>query len=291
MGRDRHGECSERPGLCRRAGGAIGGGVAACVAEREFSATAGSIVYLDLFSRLVVGTTPEVSSILQTPEARIALVRRDSSGEIQLWAGDGAGGGQWLGTRFKTVLDESGSADWQRCTIREDFGARTWDFYVNSVMLAANLTFAEDAPANLSGFSVIGHALAPTGLDEFLAAYDNPLFVDTDNDGMEDEWETAHGLNPALNDRDGDADADGLSNIIEYILGTEPDSADSDDDGMPDEWERRHGMNPTSNDAADDPDQDGVSNLIEFWQGRNPTKGAVADTTGAVNLRLYQPNR
>jgi hypothetical protein len=128
-------------------------------------------------------------------------------------------------------------------------------------------------------------------VDEFLAAYDNPLFIDADNDGMEDAWETARGLNPAINDREGDADADGLTNITEYVLGTDPGSTDSDGDGMPDSWETRYGFDPAADDAGDDPDLDGVGNLIEFQQGRNPTKGAVADLTGAVNLRLYQPGR
>ncbi len=261
------------------------------VMERALTATAGSVVYLDIFTRPVAGSTPEAASLIQTAEARVALVRRDGMGEINLEAGDGVGGRAWQATGYMTTLDATGAADWQRYTIREDFGARTWDFYTGGVMLAANLAFAGDAPAGLSGFRVNGHTAAPVALDEFLAAYDNPLFIDADNDGMEDAWETAHGLNPAVNDRDGDADADGLTNITEYVLGTNPGSTDSDGDGMPDGWETQYGFDPAANDAGDDSDHDGVGNLIEFLQGRNPSKGAVADLTGAVNLRLYQPGR
>ena len=261
------------------------------VMERALAATAGSVVYLDFYTRPVAGSTPESASLIQTAEARVALVRRDGMGEIHLEAGDGTGGRSWQATGFMTALDATGTADWQHFTIREDFAARTWDFYAGGVMLAANLAFAGDAPAGLSGFSVTGHTLTPTAVDEFLAAYDNPLFIDADNDGMEDAWETARGLNPAINDREGDADADGLTNITEYVLGTDPGSTDSDGDGMPDNWETRYGFDPAADDAGDDPDLDGVGNLIEFQQGRNPTKGAVADLTGAVNLRLYQPGR
>ena len=46
---------------------------------------------------------------------------------------------------------------------------------------------------------------------------------DTDNDGMPDGWEHQFGLNPLLNDASGNLDNDGASNIIEYVLGTDPD--------------------------------------------------------------------
>jgi hypothetical protein len=261
------------------------------VVQRNLTATAGSVVYLDFFFRPVADSTLEAASLIRTAEARIALVRRGDAGEIHLGMGDGTGGSQWLATGFMTALDASGAADWQHYTIREDFSARTWDFYAGGVMLAANLAFVADVPAELSDFSLTGHATVSASLDEFLAAYDNPLFTDADNDGMEDAWETVHGLNPSGNDREGDADADGLTNITEYVLGTDPASTDSDGDGMPDSWETRYGFDPVADDAAADPDGDGVGNLIEFLQGRNPVKGAVPDLTGAVNLRLFQPGR
>ena len=46
---------------------------------------------------------------------------------------------------------------------------------------------------------------------------------DTDGDGIPDEWETAYGLNPNSNaDRDLDSDGDGMSNLAEYMAGTNP---------------------------------------------------------------------
>lgn len=50
---------------------------------------------------------------------------------------------------------------------------------------------------------------------------------DSDNDGMPDAWETLHGLNVGTNDANGDADGDGLSNLNEYLLGTDPKSGTS----------------------------------------------------------------
>ncbi len=40
---------------------------------------------------------------------------------------------------------------------------------------------------------------------------------DTDNDGMADLWEIANGLNPNVDDSNGDADGDGYTNIEEFI--------------------------------------------------------------------------
>ena len=39
---------------------------------------------------------------------------------------------------------------------------------------------------------------------------------------MPDAWEIAHGLNPTLNDANLDPDHDGMTNLQEYIAGTDP---------------------------------------------------------------------
>ena len=46
---------------------------------------------------------------------------------------------------------------------------------------------------------------------------------DDDNDGMPDAWEKAYlGLDPLVDDADGDVDRDGVSNLDEYLAGSEP---------------------------------------------------------------------
>jgi hypothetical protein len=59
-----------------------------------------------------------------------------------------------------------------------------------------------------------------------------PICVDWDGDGLPDDWEIAHGLNPGFNDTNLDSDGDGLTNWEEYLRGTDPLNPDTDGDGI-----------------------------------------------------------
>ncbi|MGA1794649.1 MAG: DUF2341 domain-containing protein [bacterium] len=65
-----------------------------------------------------------------------------------------------------------------------------------------------------------------------------PICVDWDGDGMPDDWELSHGLDPLVNDAMLDPDGDGLTNLEEYRRGTDPFNPDSDGDGIPDGGDR-----------------------------------------------------
>jgi hypothetical protein len=50
-----------------------------------------------------------------------------------------------------------------------------------------------------------------------------PAPADSDHDGMPDEWETAHGLNPKdASDAQADPDKDGYTNLEEYFNRSDP---------------------------------------------------------------------
>lgn len=103
----------------------------------------------------------------------------------------------------------------------------------------------------------------------------DPTVADTDGDGMPDGWEMINGLNP-LNPADaaGDPDADGLSNLNEYLWGANPNSRDSDSDGLSDGTEvLLHKTHP----ARADTDGDGLDDNAEIALGSNPS---VADSRG-----------
>lgn len=116
----------------------------------------------------------------------------------------------------------------------------------------ATVTFVLDpAISNLSGIRVIGTegGVASGG---FLGVTELEVYqrLDSEPDGMDDEWERQHGLVAGANDAAGDPDGDSLSNVQEFTSGTDPQKADTDDDGLNDglEIHTRH-TNPLSPDT------------------------------------------
>lgn len=104
--------------------------------------------------------------------------------------------------------------------------------------------------------------------------------VDSDGDGLPDFWEqrivdadpgdTVAGIHQVL--PGGDFDGDGLTNLSEYLYGTDPavsNAGDSDGDGLPDLWELSN-FGGLALGGFDDPDADGITNLAEQLGGTDP---------------------
>ncbi len=100
------------------------------------------------------------------------------------------------------------------------------------------------------------------------------LEVDTDGDTIPDIIEIMFSFLDPSDPSDGeeDRDNDGLSNALEYSIGSDMTVKDTDEDGMPDGWEYQYGLDPTDRaDAMMDLDGDGVTNLDEWKGGSDPT--------------------
>jgi hypothetical protein len=108
------------------------------------------------------------------------------------------------------------------------------------------------------------------GTNYTVVEFESTGFVDTDADGLPDDWELWY-FGDLSQGPDDDYDTDGLTNLEEYLAGTDPTNSDTDTDGMPDGWEVQYGLNPLDPaDAAQDIDGDGLTNLQEYQVGTDP---------------------
>lgn len=90
--------------------------------------------------------------------------------------------------------------------------------------------------------------------------------TDMDGDNLPDEWETYY-FGDLSRDGSGDYDTDGLTDLQEYNLGTNPDNTDTDGDGLEDGEEvGTHGTDP----ADPNTDSDRFIDGVEIAQGTDP---------------------
>ncbi len=118
----------------------------------------------------------------------------------------------------------------------------------------------------IAGWTHYGNKLYLLGLDQ-----------DDDGDGMPNDWETFHALDPTdPSDALLDSDGDWIINRTEFFLGSAPTPSgfrvalDVDGDGLPDAWERSVFSTLAKSPDLDD-DQDGLSNWEEWVMGTDPT--------------------
>ena len=201
------------------------GGTAAIVQQGFLVSSSPSVIFIDLYAKPVAASAAANSSIIQTESAQIGFQLSGGQGEVYVF--DGVGSNTWDATGvFFPINGSNQASSWLRLTIRADYTNKKWDLYVNGVLADYDLAFLSNSETFFRKLALNGVTSATTYIDAIAAQETNPLFTDVDKDGMPDAWETAHGLNPAVDDRNSDHDGDGRTNIEEYFAGTDPNNAD-----------------------------------------------------------------
>ena len=109
------------------------------------------------------------------------------------------------------------------------------------------------------------------------------VVADYDGDGMDDLWEADHGMNwQTPEDANADNDADGLTNLEEYLSGCcDPQDPDTDNDGLSDGDEMHtYGTDPCDQDT----DGDGLSDGWEIEHGTDPLVPTSTDEMAALEV-------
>lgn len=186
----------------------------------------GSVVFSD-FALLAKGTDMPLE-VFDLEGGLGGFVRVGGDGRLYVVNGTGSGSGEWVATNKTFSADANGLLnDWVQVSVRQDFSGKRWDLYVDGELTLPNLKLWDDAATYLQAFAIIGYTDSPLYVDGVSVSESNPLFLDVDQDGMDDAWESIHGLDTAVNDRDLDLDLDGLSNVQEYWLALDPNVANS----------------------------------------------------------------
>ena len=199
-------------------------GTAAAVVALTFSQGQGeTIEFCDLYAMPAAETSIASSTVFIVEGAKFGFQQSNGVGVLQIFEGDGNGGGAWIPTAFTIPLGVSNqSATWVRLTARLDFTALTWSLYANGTLVTNGVPFIDKSSTYLSAFRIQGDASAASYVDDLNLGPTNPLFADLNGDGIPDDWETLNGLSLSTNDANLNTFSPSFTNLQEYQLGRNP---------------------------------------------------------------------
>jgi len=188
-----------------------------------FAAPGIPMVWGDFYTQVVPSGLPE------GPLTGAALFCFDNAGLLVVYDGHQANG-----QRGVTLTNQApvSTGTWVRLSVKLDYGAQTWDLFLDTVRVAQGLGFASAQ----SSFTAFGVDAAQATLDDVALTTSIPAGIDQDQDGLPDWWEM-DSFGNLDQSADGDPDHDGLTNLQEYQLGTNPAFADTDGNGISDALE------------------------------------------------------
>ncbi len=237
------------------------------------NASGASVSWVDFYLKPIFLESQDLPETFESEQSAVTgFVKVNPQGEVYAVDGDGLGGGEWKQSDVLRDLDGDRSLDWIRLSYRLDYTSKKWDLFVEGALVMADLGFLDATVSELTSFSAMSDTDTETLLDYFYAGNTNPLFIDTANDGLPDDWLILQGLSVQAPQRYGDGDLDGLSNLQEYQLSILANNADSDGDGVNDGAEFFSGENPSIADAY-------ILSLLPFTEDFESYTSGVLDSS------------
>ena len=227
------------------------------------STIAGSTVYLDFYlSPNAASSFSELPTDFSHAAAALTGIVNTGSdfGEFYVVYGNGSGGGTWQSTGTFVPLTGNAVSSYLWYVYELDYATKAYNFFLDGVLIANSVPFLNSSTTQFTQFKLGSDGKDDVYFDDFTVSYDAPagldhdgdglltsaedsngngivdagetdfMSTDTDSDSIDDLYEVTYGLNPLLDDSDGDADLDTLSNLLEYQLGSNINSTDSDSD-------------------------------------------------------------
>jgi ELWxxDGT repeat protein len=200
---------------------------------------------------------PSLDTEMEVVGSTLFFPADDGTHGVELWKTDGTEAGTML------VKDINGTGDSNPMKLTRvggtlffvaDDGINGRELWESNGTSDGTTMVADLAPGLLSAFF-------PLATDNHVVAFDGSLFfaatdgdqimsgigvelwrtvasfVDDDEDGMDDDWEDANGLDSSVDDADGDLDMDGVTNLDEFLDELDPRDPDTDGDGIGDAFD------------------------------------------------------
>lgn len=167
--------------------------------------------FLDVFM-LPVYAENDRGTALNAGGGLLVFAKTGSYGRVMAYSGDDNNAFS-VGEEYSLDSDQATGTSWVRVTLRIDNKLGKWDLFLDGRPVKASLALGKERIF----FQIAAPAEWPVYVDNYRDSAENPLFEDRDGDGMPDAEEKAFGLDPNLNDRDGDLDRDGVQNGDEFF--------------------------------------------------------------------------